>query len=51
MIATTPNNAPAPNLRPRFLFGGLGEFDYFVCTASSSLATVGEAHRSAWDFK
>lgn len=39
------NKAPAPNRRPRFPLGGLGEFQYRVCARPSLPAAVGEAHR------
>jgi hypothetical protein len=41
----TANKAPAPNRRPRFPLGGLGEFEYLVCAPSASPAAVGEARR------
>jgi len=40
-----PNKAPAPNRRPRFSLGGLGEFEYLVYAPPSSPAAVGEARR------
>lgn len=40
-----PNNAPAPNRRPRFPLGGLGRFDYRFCALPAFLAAVGEARR------
>jgi hypothetical protein len=41
------NEAPAPNRRPRFPLGGLGDSDYAVCAPSASPAAVGEARRYA----
>jgi hypothetical protein len=40
-----PNYAPAPNRRPRFPFGSLGEFEHLVCAPRTSPAAVGEAQR------
>ena len=40
----TPSNY-APNRRPRFPFGGLGEFGHPVCARPASPAAVGEAQR------
>jgi len=42
-----PNQAPAPNRRPRFPLGSPEEFEYPVCAPSASPAAVGEAQRSA----
>ena len=39
------NKAPAPNRRPRFSLGSLGEFGYLVCAPSASPAAVSEAQR------
>jgi len=39
------NKAPAPNRRPHFPLGGLGEFEYAVCAPPASPAAVGEARR------
>jgi hypothetical protein len=41
----SPNQAPAPNRRPRFPLGGLGGFEYLTCAPSASPAAVGEARR------
>ena len=38
-----PNQAPAPNRRPRFPFGASEEFAYHFCAPPSSSAAVGEA--------
>jgi len=40
----TANRAPAPNRRPRFPLGGLGEFEFHVCAPPPS-PVVGEARR------
>ena len=42
-----PNQAPAPNRRPRFPLSGVGEFDDLICAPPASPAAVGEAQRSA----
>jgi hypothetical protein len=42
-----PNEAPAPNRRPRFPIGGLGNFEYGFCGPPAFAAAVGEAQRSA----
>ena len=36
---------PAPNRRPRFPLGALGEFECLVCAPPASSAAVGEARR------
>jgi hypothetical protein len=41
----SPNNAPAPNRRPRFPLGALGEFAYPFSARPASPAAVGEARR------
>jgi len=41
-----PNEAPAPNRRPRFPLGGSKKFEYRFCAPPSSPAAVGEAQRS-----
>jgi hypothetical protein len=38
-----PNNAPAPNRRPRFPLGGLGVFGHLCLRSTSLPAAVGEA--------
>jgi len=38
-----PNEAPAPNRRPRFPLGGWPEFEHFVAAPPASPAAVGEA--------
>src|SRR6266404_6509253 len=43
ILLIEPNKAPAPNRRPRFPLGGLGEFEYRVCAPPPSPAAVGEA--------
>ncbi len=43
----TSNKAPAPNRRPRFPIGGVGEFEYRVCARPATPAAVGESQRSA----
>jgi hypothetical protein len=40
------NEAPAPNRRPRFPPGTLGQFEYNVCAPPASPAAAGEAQRS-----
>ena len=40
-----PNEAPAPNLRPRFPFAALFAFHYSLCAPPASPAAVGEARR------
>ena len=42
-----PNHAPAPNRRPRFPLGSLGEFEYCFCAPAAVPAAVGEARRWA----
>jgi hypothetical protein len=42
-----PNEAPAPNRRPRFPFRALCQFHYPVCAQPASPAAVGEAQRWA----
>src|SRR5437667_9097120 len=37
------NEAPAPNRRPRFPLGSLGEFGYYLYASLASPAAVGEA--------
>jgi hypothetical protein len=39
-IITTPNNAPAPNRRPRFSLGAFREFDYLFSALPTSAAAV-----------
>jgi hypothetical protein len=41
-----PNETPAPNRRPRFPLGAVGEFVYHLCAPPASPAAVGEAQRS-----
>lgn len=41
----TPNPAPAPNRRPPFPPGALGESDCLVCAPPASPAAVGQAQR------
>jgi hypothetical protein len=43
----SPNQAPAPNRRPRFPLGGLPRIVYLVCAPPASPAAVGEARRYA----
>jgi hypothetical protein len=44
-----PNNAPAPNRRPRFPLGGQEQFEYHICAPPASPAAVGQAHRFKHD--
>jgi hypothetical protein len=41
-----PNQAPAPNRRPRLPLGGMPEFEYRFCAPPGAPAAVGEAGRS-----
>jgi hypothetical protein len=40
-----PNEAPAPDRRPRFRLGSLRELEYYFCAPPAAPATVGEAQR------
>ena len=48
-VGRNPGPYPAPNRRPHFALGALGEFDHLVCAPPAFPAAVGEARRYAKD--
>ena len=45
LMTKSPNQAPAPNRRPRFSLGSLARFEYHLCAPPAVPAAVGEAQR------